>query len=231
MTDLNNVFEDDKADATKPAEVAATDETKGAETEAEEVKGEDNAKTPDAKDEDDGQPVPKKALLDERRKRQALEAENAELKKNKEPEEQTSDIGTILLKERINNSRELMMELKPDYEEVETVFIDMTKENPSLIAEMNASRNPAKFAYTKAKEHLEYQEFKKSKEDPEYKEFLEFKKSKAEKAAEPEETPDDKRKKSAVKVPDLTKVASKGKNSEQPASKPGLDDALKDAPF
>jgi hypothetical protein len=227
MTDanLNDVFEDNDTTESEAKEVAAKDETEVKDEVAEEVTGEE-AETPAAKEEDESGHIPKKALIDERRKRQALEAEVAELKKGKPEEEVEPDLGTSLLRERINLSRELMLETKPDYEEMETVFLDMAKENPSLVTEMNKSPNPAKFAYTKAKEHTEYQVFQKSKDSPEYKEFLDWKKSQGEKPKE-----EDKRKKSAVKVPDLTKAAAKGSNSEEVEPKPSLEDALEGAPF
>lgn len=231
MTDatLNDVFEDDKAEVTETKEVAApADEPEVKEAEAEEVEVE-QAEPTTAKDAEP-QEWTKKAVLDERRKRQALEAEVAQLKKAKpesKEDEGEADVGTIILRERINNSRELMIETKADYEDMETVFLDMAKENPSLITEMNRSPNPAKFAYTKAKEHSEYQEFKAVKETAEYKEFLEFKAGKSTK----KDAPEDKRKASAVKVPDLTKAAARGKNSEEPEQEGDLKTIMADAPF
>lgn len=228
MTDatLNDVFEDDKAEVTETKEVAEQDEPEAKEAEAEEVEVEDAEPTA-AKDKDEPQEWTKKAVLDERRKRQALEAQVEELKKGKPKEEEGEpDLSTIMHRERINLSRELMIETRTDYEDMETVFLDMAKENPSLISEMNRSPNPAKFAYNKAKEHSEYLEFKASKESPEYKEFLEFKAGKSKK-----EAPEDKRKASAVKVPDLTKAAAKGRNSEEPESPGDLKSIMADAPF
>lgn len=232
MTDatLNDVFEDNQAEETEAKEVAApADEPEAKETEAEEVEVE-QAEPTTAKDAEPREWT-KKAVLDERRKRQALEAEVAKLKQAKpesKEEEGESDVGTIILRERINNSRELMIETKADYEEMETVFLDMAKENPSLVSEMNRSHNPAKFAYTKAKEHSDYLEFKATKDSDEYKEFLEYK---AQKKDAPKDKPEDKRKASAVKVPDLTKAAARGKNSEEPEQEGDLKTIMADAPF
>jgi hypothetical protein len=163
--------------------------------------------------------------LAERKKRQELEAklakyEQGEKEKKDSPKrpdvledqegafQQTeSAFANAILAERINLSRELMIGSKDDYEEMEAIFVDMAKENPHLVIEMNQSPNPAKFAYSKAKEHTDYLEFQKTKDSEDWKEFLEAKKSgKFEKPVE--ETPAQKRNKAAVKTPDLINATS-----------------------
>lgn len=164
----------------------------------------------------------KTAVLDERRKRQELEAklakyEEEKVEKIKRPDVLEDQEGAFqhtesafenkLFQERINLTRELMMEAKPDYSEMAALFLGMVKENPSLESEIRNSSNPAKFAYNKAKEKVEYDEFQKTKETPEYKQFLEAKKS-GKLNALVEETPEQKRNKSALNVPDLINSTS-----------------------
>lgn len=164
----------------------------------------------------------KTAVLDERRKRQELEAklakyEEEKVEKIKRPDVLEDQEGAFqhtesafenkLFQERINLTRELMMEAKPDYSEMAALFLEMVKENPSLESEIRNSSNPAKFAYNKAKEKVEYNEFQKTKETPEYKQFLEAKKS-GKLNALVEETPEQKRNKSALNVPDLINSTS-----------------------
>lgn len=221
------------------AKAEAEDEaTKEAETE--EAKGE-KSETPAEKD-----TVPIAAQIDERRKRQAAEKKAKELEDklaeferraeqtNKEPPKRpdpTDDpegaykaLEGRILAERINLSREMMMDSKADFPEMEKIFVDLAKQNLELVQQMNASPNPAKFAYTKAKEHNDYQEFLKTRDSEEYKAFLESKKAKLE---QPEETIDEKRKKSAVSVPDLVNATS-GSLGTKPVKRAKLDDILPD---
>lgn len=174
----------------------------------------------------------KTAVLDERRKRQELEAKIAKLEA-KEPEAEVtkrpdiledqegafrhteSQFANAILQERINLSRELMIEKHDDYEAMEAVFVELAGKNPHLVQEMNKSSNPAKFAYSKAKEHNDYSDYQKTKDSEEYKAFLEARKTAALEPKEVEETPAQKRNKSAVKVPDLINAtASKSGHTE-----------------
>ena len=173
----------------------------------------------------------KTAVLDERRKRQELEAKLAEYEKNLTKTEEVkrpdvyedpegafkhteSQFANALLFERINLSRELMADKFEDYAAMENVFVEMVKSTPvpdgmvhPLVHEMNQSANPAKFAYNKAKEHSEYLDFQKTKDSEDYKAFLEARKSGAfDKPVE--DSPEVKRNKSAVKVPDLINATS-----------------------
>lgn len=181
----------------------------------------------------------KTAVLDERRKRQELEAklakyEEEKVEKIKRPDVLEDQEGAFqhtesafenkLFQERINLTRELMMEAKPDYSEMAALFLEMVKENPSLESEIRNSSNPAKFAYNKAKEKVEYNEFQKTKETPEYKQFLEAKKS-GKLNALVEETPEQKRNKSALNVPDL--INSTSAKSGHTEGERSLDQILK----
>lgn len=158
----------------------------------------------------------KKAVLDERRKRQEIEAKlrEYESKVNKQEqqieeggEQQEIPVSSLILHERINLSRELMIDKHEDYEEMESVFVDMAKDNPMLVHQMNQSANPAKFAYNKAKEHAQYLEYQSIKDTDDFKAFVEARKSGA--IQKPQvETESQKRNKSAIKVPDLINATS-----------------------
>lgn len=162
----------------------------------------------------------KTAVLDERRKRQELEAKLAALEEKKSEQEKPARPDVLedqegafkhtenvfeerLFQERLNITKEAMMDSKPDYLEKADYFLELLKDNPHLVAECRQSSNPAKFAYNKAKEHMDYQEYLKTRDSDDYKTFLESKKAAALEPKEVEETPAQKRNKSAVKVPDL----------------------------
>lgn len=216
MSDLQNII---NGEATEAAEVEQETVTKEQPTET--AKVEKSAPTAD-----DSNSWTKTAVLDERRKRQELEAklakyETGETEQTKQPtrpdvlEDQEGAFrhteGAIenrILQERINLSRELMLDKHEDYAEMETVFVDLARQNPHLVNEMNNSSNPAKFAYNKAQEHTAYQEYLKTKDSDDYKDYLEAKKSGALIEREVEDSPAEKRKKSAVKVPDLINATS-----------------------
>lgn len=134
---------------------------------------------PSAKEADDAsESWTKRAVLDERRKRQDLERENAALKARLNPEatpkqparpdvfeDQEGAFGYLqqqfdqrLVVDRINLSRELMAEKHDDYEEAESAFVDLAKADPSLVAKMRAATLPAKFVYDHVKKHQQMQE-------------------------------------------------------------------------
>lgn len=130
------------------------------------------AETPKADDSlrDDQKTVPVAALVDERRKRQALEQQLQEYQKPKEekvdlfadPDRFVDDVNQRIKEvertTRINLSREMVMSSKADYEEKETKFVEMAQQNPYLIQQMNQSSNPAKFAYDTAAKQLQVDE-------------------------------------------------------------------------
>lgn len=111
----------------------------------------------------------KTAYLEEKRKRQERERELEELKRsmNQGKKEDIDLLGdpekaaeliekraeSKALKRSIELSRDLMMDVKPDYEEMEKIFIEMAKDEPSLANKMLSSPNPAKFAYETARKH------------------------------------------------------------------------------
>lgn len=204
---------------------------KGAPEQTEQVGHEDATKEPEVQEAkvektattaEDKESWTKTAVLDERRKRQELEARLAEYESKKSEAEAVkrpdiledqegafrhteSQFAYKILQERINLSRELMIDKHDDYEAMENVFVEIAKQNPLLVQEMNNSPNPAKFAYMKAKEHSDYVEY--TKNSSEFKAYLEAKKSGA-LDAKVEDSPEKKRAKSAVNVPDLINATS-----------------------
>jgi hypothetical protein len=106
----------------------------------------------------------KTMALDERRKRQEIERKLEEIQAQKEAEAKVetpdvfenqdafvehmrNEMKAEAAKIRIETSQEIMRSLHSDYDAKEEAFINMAKENPLLVQEMNQSSNPAKFAY------------------------------------------------------------------------------------
>lgn len=115
------------------------------------------------------------AVKDERAKRQAAEARLKELedKLNSNDKQDIPDViddqdGFVkslkqqqeeaLTRQRIEIFRQVQQESHPDYEEKEQKFIELAKENPVLITQMNASQNPAKFVYDQMTKYEQFQE-------------------------------------------------------------------------
>lgn len=223
---LDGVFDEDQTTDEPEAEQVTADEaeeTEAEETKDEEVKGdtsEEEEAEPPAADEDKSVPIA--ALQDERRKRQELEERLAKYEQKEAPQIEEVDDETYI--ERANLSREVYAEAFPDYEAKEKVFLDLAQDDPFLKQQVRQAKNPAKFAYEKAKEHLEITELKELRGSDDWNAFQQWKKDQL----KPKEDP---RKASAVKVPDLTKATAKGSNSTPVEKEETLDDVLGDAPF
>ena len=170
---------------------------------------EQDAETPAADEEKSEKFIPehrfKAALKNVADERDALKDE---LKRLKGDNVEEPDVAGRILGERINMSREIMLETKEDYEDMENVFIELAKDDETLVTKMNAAQNPAKFAYKTAKEHLEIKSLKETRDSGDWKAFQEWKKQQEKAAKEPIETPQDKRKKAALSVPDLNKATA-----------------------
>lgn len=184
--------------------------------------------------------VPEAALLDERRKRQELERKLREKESQApdpvdDPEGYEAHLKTQVWANKVENSRELMMDLHTDYEEKEAIFMRMVRDeegnviDPRLVAQMNAARNPAKFAYEKATEFQEAEKYR----DPAKREALiteEVAKRTAELEArlaalegkKPQGV-------SPTQLPNLTKATAAGSNSPTPASSGETVDELFDS--
>lgn len=229
---LDSVFDDSK-EAEEQSEAAEEEkgepEAKAEEAEPEKVEA---VETPATKEV--GQTA---ALIAERKKRQAAEAELKALKAQKAPDpiedpdgyqkhvKEESDKSAVALKTSI--SRQVFMKLHDDYAEMEKVFMDMVgfdsesktaTKNIHLVHEMNEAELPAEYVYSKAKEHLEIQNLR----NPAY-----IEKIKAE--AREEGRKEALKKKSAIQVPDLTNATASGKNSMKVESLPELEDIFSDS--
>lgn len=231
MTDIidevfNGEIEDHEEVGEAPAKTQEIEEPEGEKSEPE--KDEDEAEPPAAEDEVEEKSVPVAALKSERQKRQAAETELNELKKKIAPEEE-EDVDEAVFIDRVDISREVLMEAFPDYEEKEAVFFDLAKDNKQLRMQLRQSKNPAKFAYEKAKEHLEIEEIKQVKSSDDWSAFQQWKKEQKNKPVE--DTPEVKRNKSVLAVPNLNKATAKGSNSSPVQSLPELDEIFEDSPF
>lgn len=158
MSELD-AFLDEQVDSVEES----TPEAEGEPTAPEEEQTPEEEPKAEAKPEEPEESWTKKAVIDERRKRQALEAERDKLLEQlkAEPKQETrpdvfedSDkafehteqkIEQRLLNQKIEMSQELMRSMHEDYDELETEFIDLAKADPSLVQKMNNSALPAKF--------------------------------------------------------------------------------------
>lgn len=196
------------------AESEETDEETGESEETEEAESE----TPS---EEEGS-VPRRALIDERRKRQDLEKQVQELRQKHEPDEEAPDptddpegyekyLRAKWEKEQwektANRSREKAMETHPDYEEKERHFLFLASQDPELVRQMNEDPDPASFAYTKAKESLDAQE--KAVEERVVERLRKEGKIVEEKPGKKKSA------EAASQVSDLTNASGAGKNTEE----------------
>ena len=168
--------ETESEETIEAASEETTEEVKGEETEAEEA---EETKEDDETPSSDEESWTKAMALDERRKRQALEEELNELRKQTESSQESKDspdpyedpegykehlrneIRAEYRKDMINKSRQkILSEKGDDYLAKEKVFMDMAKENPNLVNQMNESWDPAQFAYDAAVDRLQHEEIK-----------------------------------------------------------------------
>lgn len=231
---IDDVFNDSDTPEPEPKGDEPEPEPKGEEPKGEdEPKPEDEPEPPSGKDES----VPIAALHAERRKRQEAEAKLRDIQEGKkipdpieDPEGYSKHIESVVsarsLDDRITMSRELYAELKDDYAEKEKVFMQLVGaefdedgkllsiQDEGLLKKFHASKNPAKFAYDTANEHLEIQKLR----DPKYKEQLENEIRQKILDELNKDKKDDKPKDKTVKateVPDLTQATASGSNSIQ----------------
>ena len=109
----------------------------------------------------------KATALDERKKRQALQAELDALKKPPAPKPdfwtdpearfaaERVDIEQKLQRERLLMSEDMARDKYKDFDEVIGHFQSAVEQNPALAAQMTSSRNPAEFAYRQGLLHRE----------------------------------------------------------------------------
>lgn len=190
----------------------------------------------------------KKAVLDERRKRQELQAQLDALQQQQtqpqQPEKpdwyddpdkaaqaQAQTFEQRLTQQKFELTQDMMKSAHPDYDEMESRFVDLARENPQLIVQMQQSANPARFAYDTAKKAEQLDQLNnvdeyKAKLEAQLRTELEGK-LRAELQAEQEKQ----QKKDAAILPSLTGVNSKGGLSSSDWSGPtSLDQILKGSP-
>lgn len=139
---------------------------------------EEGKKSQEEKDDKDDESWTKTAVLDERRKRQALQQELDALKsqsnkgdeatQEKEPDWydepdkaaslQERKFQDMLFTNKVELSQDMMRSQNEDYDEMEQKFFDLCQENPSLRQELRSAANPARFAYETAKKATEYEQ-------------------------------------------------------------------------
>ena len=171
---LENLYESltgAEVEADKPEqqqEPEQTEEVKGEGVKEETATPPVDAQAP-AKDE---RFIPINALLDEREKRQRLEAELAQYKAKAEPakEDTTEDdlfsnpaevlkrvqmeAYAAARRDMINMSEAILFESKPDAQEKIDAFKDAVQQNPTLYQQMLQHPNPAGFAYNEGAKFL-----------------------------------------------------------------------------
>lgn len=168
------------------AETVETAEDLSAENEAPEVESQKKEVTTTLEEEIEKNQWTFQAVKDERKKRQAAEARIKELEDQmngsadkKMPdvfEDQEafvnalkSELNETRTRDRIELYREIQAEQYPDYIEKEQAFIELAKQNPILITQMNQAKNPARFVY---EQMVKLEEFEKSKNIDSYREKL-----------------------------------------------------------
>lgn len=220
MTDLQENLDVFEEETKEEAKAKTKEETKG-ETkdskEADKAEGDDKEAEPPSAEEE--KLVPIAALHDERTKRQATEEELKSYKSKYDQDDNEPDPAEdpegfkeytrkkakheLIMTSR-NTSRDKMVESHPDFTEKEDIFLVLAGSNPNLVTEMDESGNPAKFAYEKGKEWEDTQREKLKAQIV----------ANAKDEVIEETSEEEGRKETALKVPDLTKAASVGANSD-----------------
>ena len=248
--DLPEATETEESEETKEQETGETEETTETETEkeaeTEETKEKKDDSTPESKasetTEETEEPWTKKAVLDERRKRQELEQRLREIEAKKEPEQapdwwadpekaaqhQSQQIEARLYQQKVELSQDFMRSQHEDYDDMEARFMEMAQENPALRTELQKSANPARFAYETAKKAAEYDAIK---DVDSYKAKLEAEVRKDVEAKVRQEIEAEQKKKAdkeAAIDPSLASTSSKGGlKSDDYAGPTPLDEILK----
>lgn len=162
MQSIEDIFNDTPEAEDIPEHVEVQE---SASVESPGVKQEEVPPTPEKTVED--RMVPLKAMEDVRHKWQEAQAELQELRAKLAPQEQkkapdvfedpegyqkhvTNLLEQSRLQDRIALSREMLLMVKEDYEQRETEFLELAKQDDSLIQKMTRSSNPAKFVYETA---------------------------------------------------------------------------------
>lgn len=196
-------------------------------------KGEKDEAAPPAAEE---QGIPVKALQEERRKRQELEAQLAELQARLQPQQPAPDIWEdtqgwqqhfgnevanaatqqAALNARLDMSEMMVAQSQPDFEEARPKILEFMGQNPALRDEILSDRHPWLKAYTIVKNHERMQELSAtnvSELEAKLREQI-----KAELAAEKAPAPE---------IPQTLADAQSSRGSASPLNVPTLDEILK----
>jgi hypothetical protein len=181
MSELDAILNGEEIPAEAPQEEVAQVEEVQEEVKAEEApqaepeitEPVETTATEEAKEKDSWQYA---AYKDEKQKRQDLERRLAELEAEKQPVQELPDVlddqqgfvnsmraemQQMNMQNRMEISRSMMMDAKPDYEAKEAAFIELARENPMLADQARNHPNPARFAYeqaTKAEQFAQMQD-------------------------------------------------------------------------
>lgn len=175
MTDELQEFIDAGETGEQEVETEATAEVETQEAVTETGTPETEAKAEDTESEKEsevtpteetsGEPWTKKAYLDEKRKRQELEQRLEALEAGKREPEQAPDVfesqeaytqylqdqqRRLVGQAKLEISQDMMRSAHPDYDELESEFLEMAQGNPALAADLVKAANPARFAYETA---------------------------------------------------------------------------------
>ena len=161
-----NVAEEAATDA--PIEPAAAEVTPTeSEAEVKQEQAAEGSTSEPVKTEKESGHVPLAALLDEREKRQKLQAELEQYRSQQKPQETqppdlfddpaayAAHVEQLISNKGFENavvvSQAMMRMQHEDYDAMEAKFADMVKENPSLAVQLRNAELPAVFAYETAK--------------------------------------------------------------------------------
>ena len=249
-TSLEDMLSDKELDPVEPEPKTTGDDPEPEPKDPADPEPKDPADPAEPKDPDDpsasetteDEPWTKKAVLDERRKRQELEQRLKDLESKKEPEpapdwwadpekaaqHQSQQIEARLYQQKVELSQDFMRSQHEDYDDMEARFMEMAQENPALRTELQKSANPARFAYETARKAAEYDAMKdvdsyKAKLEADVRKDVEAKLRK-----EIEAEQEKKAKKEAAIDPSLASTSSKGGlTSDDYAGPTPLDEILK----
>lgn len=215
---LDEVFQDEQPEPEMAEVEVKGDKKEEAEDKPEVESDEAEESEPAPPAEEESQMVPIKALHDVRRKEREAREELKRLKEQYEPQDNDApdpaedpegykkwvrdNVSKELTNERYEKSIETAKDKYADYDEMETTFRILASKDKSLAEKMHNSPDPAEFAYQTGKAYHANQE--KSLEER----ILA-------KLQKPEETPEQKRKKAALAVPDINQAASKSNSVPQ----------------
>lgn len=214
----------------QPVVDSAASEAPEQEAQDDQQSGEQSAtEPPSAAQENDKSSKPEK-MIPESRFKAALKdatdrlnnatAELAKLKATPAPD-RDSDPEGYERHVRLEVSRDMMRQSKPDYEEVIQHYVEMAKVNPHLNDQVASHAMPAMFAYDLAKEDMRISELREIASSEDYKEFLEWKSAKAKNAdVAPAETNKVVKQLSdgAPRVPNLNRATSVSRTSTKTMS-------------